>query len=375
MMIMQALGGAPSVEIPVRATAGRLAATSGGAVVVLDDDPPGLQIQQVPLVLPLSFPAILGGLEVLGLGAVRVDGAVHINTAWGGVDEDDNPAGESSGPPYGATCTPILSLSRVNARDIRVVGGVDNPDNYGHFTAGQSSPLRANRLPVPDPLESLPVPTTAYSGVDATLRGGVRVVQLPLIFAPTVLRPGVYDWIEILSGNVIFEPGVYILRGVNPITRAALVIAGGIVRADGVMFYVTNSAGYDAAAGSPDSLDGETAPAAPQTVNLTPSVIVSAALPGSRFSPLDSPGNPFDGMLIYQRRQDFRPIVIVYQGLLGSPAFDGMIYAKWGHVTFVGDGTHDMPIVAGSVRFVPVLGITIAPTRLLQPAYDVYLVE
>lgn len=375
--IMQALGAADQLQIPTRAVAGRVAATSGAAIVVLNSNPPPLEIDSIPSLLTLSYPALIGGLEVLGLGTVRVDGAVHVNTSWGGVDEDDHPAGSGSGPPYGISCTPLLQLTRLNARDIRVAGGVDNPDNYGNFTSGKSNPLKANRLVVPDPYKSLPVPTTtsAPSVVNSTSRGGVRVLQLPLIFAPTVLQPGVYDWIEIISGSVVFQPGVYIIRGVSPTTNTALSIVGGIVQANGVLFYITNTTTYDAASGAPDATDGESIPSNPGTSHLIPSVVISGALPGSSFTPLGGTGTAFDGLLIYQRREDFRPIVIVYQNLLGNPTFNGTIYAKWGHVAFIGDGTHDMRIVAGSARLVPLLGLTLAPSTLLPPAYDVYLVE
>ena len=48
---------------------------------------------------------------------------------------------------------------RLDARDIRVAGGVDNPTNYGSYAAGGGSPLQANRLPVPDPFRMLAVPS------------------------------------------------------------------------------------------------------------------------------------------------------------------------------------------------------------------------
>jgi Flp pilus assembly protein TadG len=375
--IMQAVGAASQSQIPTRSVAGRLPATVGGAIVALDPTPPPVQIDSIPALLTLNFPALLGGLEVLGAGTVRVDGAVLVNSTWGGVDENNSPAGSSAGPPYGISCTPLLPLTRLNARDIRVAGGVDNPDNYGNFTSGQAAPLKANRLAVPDPLRQVPAPSTASASslVDTTLRGGVQVVQLPLIVAPTILRPGVYDWIEVLSGSVIFQPGVYIIRSVRPGTNAALAISGGLVQANGVLFYITNSTTYDPTTGFPDTNDDATVPSPPNTNNLTPSVIINGVLPGSSFTPLQATGSPLDGMLIYQRRVDYRPIVVVYQGLLGTQTFDGTIYAKYGHVVFAGDGTHDMRIVAGSIRLLSLLGLTIAPSNPFEPAYDVYLVE
>ena len=373
--IMPAVGGATTVTAAVRSVAGRMAASAGAALVVLDPEPPPITIPVVPLVLPLSYPAILGGLEVLGVGTVRVDGAVHVNTEWGGVDELGNVAGAGHGPPYAISCTPLLALTRLKARDVRVVGGVENKNHFSSFIGGQANPLKAGRLAVPDPLKSVPPPSKAAdASIVTTNRGGVRVLQLPLLFS-TTLQPGVYDWIEIISGNVTFAPGVYIIRNVNPLTGISLNIAGGIVKADGVLFYITNSSSYDAVGGSPDSGDGESEPANTNILNLLPSIVINGALPGSSFTPLNSAASPFDGMLIYQRRRDYRPIVIVYQNQLGNPAFDGTIYAKWGHVAFIGDGTHDMKIVAGSARLVSLLGLTLAPSETLPPAYDVFPVE
>ena len=148
-----------------------------------------------------------------------------------------------------------------------------------------------------------------------------------------MLRPGIYEYIEIVSGNVDFEPGIYVIRGKSPLTSAALSIVGGIVRAEGVLFYITNSAAFDPDSGFPDQGDNST-PAAPQTQTLLPSVMINAALPGIRLTPLKSEGSPFDGLLIYQRRQDFRPIAVVCQNLIGSTTIAGTIYAKWGPVSY-----------------------------------------
>ena len=373
--IMQMVGAALQSPITARAVAGFQPSTAGAAVIVLDPSPPSLQVNAMLPTLA-SYPALLGGLEMPGAGAVQVNGAVLVNTTWGGVDQNGNPAGTGSGPPWGIACTYALPLSQLKATDIRVVGGVDDQNNYANYTQGQPSPLRANALPVSDPFDQLPVPSLATDSVNVstTTYGGVQVVQLPLIVTPKVLNPGVYDWIEVDSGNVVFTPGIYIIRSVNPSSGIGLNIAGGIVTANGVLFYITNSTSFDPATGAPDSGDGDTQPAAPGTSALSPSVLINAALPGTSFSPLGA-GSPFSGMMIYQRRQDYRPIVVVYQALLGSAAFQGIVYAKWGHFLFAGDGTLNMSIVAGTARLVPVLGLTIQPVSLLPPANDVYLVE
>ncbi len=362
--------------IETRAVAGREPSTGGAAVVLLDPDPAAITLAPLPISLPSVTP-LLGGLEVLGLGRLRVHGAIHVNNTWGGRDENGEQVGSASLLRHACSCTPLLPLTRVLATDVRVVGGVDDPDHYGPLQPGALAPLRANRRAVPDPYASLPPPTTANDSLNVipTEHGGVTIVNLPPLQPPVVLRPGVYDWIEIVSGRVIFEPGIYVIRGVHPITQIGLSILTGTIRAEGVMFYLTNSASYSVASGLPDQLDGETPPASPGGLTLLPSAIIDAGLLDSRFSPLDSPGSPFDGLLIYQRRQDRRPILIVQQALLGNSQFAGNIYAKWSHVILAANGTYRSAIVAGSLRVATVLDSTIEPIELLPPAYDVYLVE
>ena len=376
MQLLQILTASPQQAYQVRAVAGYTTSTSGAAIDVLDPNPPWLSIDSLPPEIP-AYSTLIGGLEVLGLGAVNVNGAVLVNTSWGGVDENGNPAGASAGPPYGISCTPLVSLTHLNARDIRVVGGVDATTNYGNYVAGAKNPLRANQLAVPDPYTSLPVPTTTSdpANVSATSYGSAQVMQLPLGGGTTTLQPGVYDWIEIDSGTVVFNPGIYIIRSVNPLTGVALNIVAGTVTANGVMFYVTNSTSYDPTTGLPDSGDGETQPAAPGALDSVPSVIINAALTGSTFSGLASPSSPFNGMIIYQRRADYGPVAVVQASLLGTSSFSGTIYAKWGQALFVGTGTYDVRIVAGTARLVTALGMTFSPSVLLPPAQDVFLVE
>jgi hypothetical protein len=316
-------------------------------------------------------------LEVLGLGALRVDGAVFVNSEWGGVDEDGNPSGAGAGLPWALACTPLLPLTKLRATDIRVVGGVDDPQNYGAFEADEPSPLRANRLPIPDPLRSLPVPTYAADplNVFGEEHGAVSVISLPLLAPPVRLQPGVYEWIQIVSGRVIFDPGVYIIRGAHPVTQISLDITGGQVTGDGILFYITDTVDYTPAIGLPDAADGESVPPAAGAASMIPSVVINAGLPGTRLSGLSDDSSPFDGLLLYQRRVSRRPIMIVAEQLLGNAGLSGTIYAKWGQLDFIGHGTHDLAFAVGTGRIINVLECTFAPTRLFPPAEDVFVVE
>lgn len=357
------------------------------------------------------LPTLTAGLEIEGVGRLIVDGAIHVNTEWGGVDENGEPAGETAGPPYAASCMPVLATTRVNARDIRVVGGVDNQNSYQPFDSEGENPLQANRLPVPDPFAELPIPSTASDGsvnsnaaspshsvrvaipaADVeTLLNNVLAALPPLLrplFTPLTatltttltqptLQPGVYDSITVLSptGGARFEPGIYVIRGTSPITNMSLCILGP-VEAEGVMFYITSSAAFDASTGAPDADEGTNAAPSNIVPSLPPSTVIISLLSSARISGLDDPSSPFHEMLIFQRRIDRRPIVIEAQQLLGGGHISGTIYAKWAHVTFLaGAGSYDLRFVAGTMRVLTLLETTIAPTTLLPPAKDVFLLE
>jgi hypothetical protein len=369
------LNGVSDHTIYARAVAGVDDVTVGAAVVVLDPDPAPLSVQGIAP-LPV-LPTITGGFEIEGVGDFLVDGAVHVNTRWGGVDENGDPAGDGPGPPYGVACTPILPLTGLRARDIRVAGGVDNPDNYSHFVSGEESPLQANRLPVADPYESLPVPTVSSdpNNVSSVTQGGVTVTGLPLVGPPVTLQPGVYEYIRVVSGVANLSPGVYVIRGKDPVTQMSLSLIAGTVNAQGVLFYITDSATFDGVSGAPDASDGETGPAGGEATSLIPSVLIQAGLLGSGITGLADSDSPFDGIVIYQRRHDRRPIVIAHQNLIGSGSFSGAVYAKWGHVVFVGNGEYDARFVCGTMRVLTLFDSTLAPSQRFPPARDVLLVE
>jgi hypothetical protein len=381
---IQILGGLSTQQIAVRAVAGFEPSTTGAAIVVLDPDPPSFDVSPLPAVAALgalpSLPAIIGGLEVLGIGAVEIDGAVLVNTTWGGMDENGNQVGEPHGLlnlSHAISATPLIGLSSLKASDIRVVGGVDNRTYYGALTSGDPSPLKAGKLPVLDPYDDLPVPTTAAdsNNVKTTVYGGKSVIGLPLIGPPVTLQPGVYDWIEVISGQAVFQPGVYIIRSTNPLTKLALSVVAGQVQAGGVMFYITDTANYSPNSGSPDSSDGENTAPVPNSSNVPPCAVVNIGLLSSTYSGLNDASSPFNGLFLYQRRLDRRPIIFVQENLIGAGQLRGTLYSKWGHVILAGKGTYDARFVVGTMRLVALLDMQIRPSTLLPPAEDVFLVE
>src|SRR5262249_6682352 len=78
------------------------------------------------LVPSTSLPTLTAGVEVEGIGNLSINGAIHVNTEWGGMDENGDLAGSIAFPPYGMACMPILPTTRVRAREVRIAGGVDN---------------------------------------------------------------------------------------------------------------------------------------------------------------------------------------------------------------------------------------------------------
>jgi hypothetical protein len=371
-------------QIAVRSVAGFEPSTVGAAIVVLDPDPPPFDTSPLPAIAALgtlpSLPAIVGGLEVLGVGIVQADGAVLVNTTWGGLDENRNQIGESHGLlglSHAVSATPVLGTSRLKARDIRVVGGVDDPTYYNPLASGDPQPLKTGRLPVDDPYKDLLVPTTAAdpTNVKSTVYGGKTVLGLPLIGPPVTLQPGVYDWIEVISGQAQFQPGIYIVRGKNPLTQLALSVVAGQVQANGVMFYITDTASYSPASGLPDANDGQSTAPLPGSSNMPPCAVINIGLLSSTYSGLNDAASPFNGLFLYQRRLDRRPIILVQENLIGAGQLRGTMYSKWGHVILAGKGTYDARFVVGTMRLIALLDMQIRPSILLPPAQDVYLVE
>ena len=365
--------------VRVRAVAGVRNATSAVAVQILDPDPEPFSVLGLAGVLP-ALPTLLGGLEVEGVGSLTVHGAVVSNNKWGGLDESGCEVGflpRLPGLQHSISCTPVLPITCLRADDIYVAGGVDMLGYYGYRSGQAGRPVLANRRQVVDPFQDLPVPTTANDShnVSAQYRGSENILSLPILLPRIRLRPGVYEYINIISGRVLFEPGVYIIRGVNPLTGISLQVLSGDVEAEGVMFYITNSGGYQVGTGSPDAADGETPPVAPGLGTILPSVVINAGLLNCTYTGLQDPTSPFHGMLIYQRRQDRRLILILKENLLGNANVQGTIYAKWGHVILSGRGTFRTALVAGTARVLTVAGVTIQPSHPLPAVEEVALME
>ncbi|TWU17443.1 hypothetical protein Pla52o_52470 [Novipirellula galeiformis] len=353
-------------DIRTSATARATPAQHPNALVALASRHPRVSILGLPTLLGSSLS--LAALEVEGIGSLEVHGAIHVNSQYGRVDENNQRVGRTILPPYGMMVTPGLGLAKVKAKEIRVVGGVDSPIHYRALD-GSPTALRANRFPIRDPYDDLPTPPVA-SGPS---RGGVTVVGLPLIGPPVTLYPGTYDWIQVVSGIVTFKPGVYVIKGKHPLTQQALALLAGRVTAKNVMFYIGDPANASSGSGTGDLLDvleplvGD--------VDVVPSVIIAEAVSRLSMSGIQDPASPFHQLLIYQGREQRNAIVIEANDLLKTCELSGSIYAKRGHLLFAGRGNYDLSVVAGTMRFLAVGKTTLQPQHLLPPAEDVYLVE
>ncbi len=363
--------------VRARAVAGIKDATPPLSVVVLDPNPDPITITGLPLTIPSLPNHHLGGMEVLGLGRVNISGGIAINNDWGGVDEHGEPVGENRLLRSALTCTPLLRLTKLNAEHIRVTGGVDDHRNYGHIDETEDNSLRANMGPAPDPLKELPVPTTFEdaANVDETYRGSVDILNLPILSPTVVLEPGVYDYINIVTGPVRFEPGVYIIRGQHPITGIPLSVLAGPINGRGVMFYISENPTFSPTSGLPDIGEDSSTPPISNLRALLPSAVINGAVLGVKFTPLSDASSPYDGIFIFQNRNNRRPIVLLTEQLLGSGTLAGTIYSKWGSVVLVANGTHDLGFAVGSIRIVTALGLRLNPTLKFPPVKEAFLVE
>ena len=69
----------------------------------------------------------------------------------------------------------------------------------------------------------------------------------------------------------------------------------------------------------------------------------------------------------------FLPMVIFGQETRGT--LSGAVYSKYGQLIFAANGNYNLKFAVGSALFLNALQCTLAPTQLLPPATDVYLVQ
>lgn len=352
-------------------------------------------------------PTARPGLNVSGQARLRVNGRVVVNSEGGGEDENGNSVANGNNGTAASGGQPN-SNNGIFARDIRVVGGVDNYQNFKNYVSGGSNPLKAKQLPEPDPLINLPVPTNAL-GVDARSRGEVKVTNANVsglntdsagqnhkatagesvagglhtaIANEVILYPGIYQNIDITGGTVYFVPGIYVISA-NKNNQSAIKVTGGTVVGEGVMFYNTGD-NYESTTGLPDKNDMSLTPPVSDGAKLG-SVSINAGLSlkpintstyayGSLYAGAQAVSSQFDGMLFFQRRRNTNEISIT--GNAADGVLKGTLYAKWANFKISGQGNYSAQFVAGSLALTGQGDITIlAAGGGTGHANEVYLVE
>ena len=336
-LFVHVLGGSQSQMIQARAVARFENVAAGEGAIVLD-------------------PSAIPGIAVGGNGTLKVIGDVIVNSAGGGVDENNVPVNNGNNGVAADGGTSSNSTNGIYATNIMVVGGVNNPALFKNIDpANPASPLHAKELPGPDPLAFLTTPTVG-NGVINTTYGKVSVGNNNNV----TLNPGIYQQLKITGGTAVLKPGIYVISASN---TNGLQITGGNVTAKGIMFYNTGS-NYDPNSGAPDNTDS------PDPLNLTPppsasqqsgvqygDVTINA---GMQFTPINTADmtlnytaaqraalKPFDGMLFYQRRKN--PVGASIEGNSSTGKLTGTIYAKWAKFKITGSGNYDAQYVVGSI--------------------------
>ncbi len=273
-------------SVTARAVAGVEPVSPGQGVITLGSAPKGGK-----------------GLQVTGGATLSVDGGILVNAEGGSAGFATN-------------------NSVVQARDIQVVGGVNNPDNFKAYTSGDRSPLNTGATPAPDPLENLAAPTTA-SGVNPTVRSSTVGKS-----GTTTFNPGIYTSdISVSNGNtVVFNEGIYVFKG------ASLKVTGGSVSTagKGAMFYLTSSK-YDPASGDPGSAGSW------GSLSITGGTV--------NMSQYSNSASPYDGMLFFQNRDNASDMKIT-----GNSAVNvkGTVYAKSSELSVSGQGDWNTQFIVGS---------------------------
>jgi hypothetical protein len=138
-------------------------------------------------------------------------------------------------------------------------------------------------------------------------------------------------------------------------------VTGGRVTGSGVMFYNTGD-DFVPNTGYPDYNDASRYDPGPSGINdpqsdpsltskFTGIQINSSNANKISLSGLSDPGDPFNGVLIYQRRANTQAINIT--GGSNLSLLTGTLYAKWAPFNITGGGTYQAQFIGGSMQVQP----------------------
>jgi hypothetical protein len=393
---VQALGLNSSQSVSSRAVAGYEPIASGqGAIVLRPDVQPGI--------------AMNGNNTRL-----IVNGGIIVNSQGGGVDQYGNTVSSSLGGYAFRTQTSTQSPAPIAAQFIQVAGGIDNIDNFRYYDPAFSPnyydpnnidrPVFARGPQAPDPLQSLPTPTTSngvpsvnvypnYLGGGAwdltpiqpqnfnvqdnagTFPAGIYGNVTFLGNSTATLVPGIYSSLGFNGGTVTLNSGIYVLNAANlngnqpqsfSVSNGATVTSA----SGGVMIYNTGS-DYNPTNGTPDTNDGSTLGSDP----LNPTTGQIAINGGTvNLSPITNSSSPFAGMLFYQRRWNTQDVGV--GGNSTTVNLSGTLYDKWGKFTLAGQGQYNAEFVVGWMSVSGNAAVTINATgKNTGRVNQVFLVE
>jgi Flp pilus assembly protein TadG len=368
---IQVLGINSSQTVAARAVAGYEPIAAGQGAIVLN-------------------PNVQPGITINGNNTrLIVNGGITVNSQGGGVDQFGQTVSSTLGGYAFRTQTSTESVSPVIAEAIQVVGGIDNIDNYRVYDSSFTNDYDPNNTdrPVfshapiaPDPLQSLPTPTTSNGVVNTFWQylgngqwGTAASAQKVTIGnGDTVsFSPGIYSQIILNGGNVTFNSGIYVLGpglGNGNGQQTLSISNGATVNGSGVMFYNTGS-DYTSS-GSPDSSDGSTL-GTDSSANFGQIAVNGGTI---NLSPISSSSSPFNGILFYQRRWNTQDFSV--GGNSNTVNLTGTVYDKWGNLTLAGQGQYNAEFVVGAMTISGNAAVTINATgKNLGRVNQVYLVE
>ncbi len=218
---------------------------------------------------------------------LKIQGDAVINVQGGDVQIDSR--SEQAGVSVGSTFT-------LKADEVNVVGWVDPCDRW--MDAGITGEFSVNTAPVVqpigDPLKDLLAPDVSAMRLDPN--------EVSVNGESITLRPGYYpNGIRMTSGNIHLEPGIYAVGGgtrLNP--ERGLILSGGTIEGNGIMFYITKSL-------SPLLIDGR--------VNIGGNALVRLTAPTEGI---------YEGMSFFQDRANTRDALVI--GTADSFQVDGVLY-------------------------------------------------
>jgi hypothetical protein len=174
-------------------------------------------------------------------GACEIDGNVNILQGGQIFANSDNTVPNDAASSYATGSIYLDNTATLSTGGLNVYNSLVN---NGTVTYTNNGGLNTFTVPVPDPLASIPEPTTSgltnYGSV--TLSGGF-------------LQPGIYTNITVTSGTVTLQPGIYYLA-----SGGSLDLDGGSLQGTGVM--IVDNTGSDNMLGMSDPGKGP--------INLTP---------------------------------------------------------------------------------------------------------